>query len=444
MSEAAAEPVNPHYLNHVVATAQTHDLLAAEDIVTSNGIKLLAKGARVDAGLRDRLLEHKLRKPLEDCVQIVGGVLSARFEPLGEALLEQHPMLRALCAPERGRAAPASLAAITLSVPMQSLLTVYAQDQDARLSHAVGVAMIALSLGRRLAPGDVEHHRVLATAGLVHDVGELYIDPAYLGKGTPLDALQWRHIVTHPLVGHRVLRKMVGAGQAVADAVLLHHERLDGFGYPRGIGGGAFTLTGEILAAAELLMALVEADSAPLARASMAARLVPGEFSPALLEAIASAARAAPEVAPGTTSAAPIEAAVPRFIRMAETLRRFGASRVWLDAQIASAKPGLRAVLETGLQRLLRVQASFASTGLDADNAARVLGELATLADPGTSIEIMTLVGELEWRMRELERNQRLRASLLAAPEAAVVEELFARLNDVAEVGRGAGTSPSA
>ncbi len=90
-------------------------------------------------------------------------------------------------------------------------------------------------------------------------------------------------------------------------------------------------------------------------------------------------------------------------------------------------------MLETGPQRILRVQSSFSSTGLDADNAAGVLGELAALADPGTCVEIITLVGELEWRMRELERNQRLRSSLLAAPEAAIVEELIARLKGASE-----------
>ncbi len=433
MSEATAEPVNPHYLGHVVALAQTHDLLATEDIVTSNGIKLLAKGARVDAGSRDRLLEHKLRKPLEECVQIADGVLSARFEPLGETLLEQHPLLRALCASERARSAPASLAAATLSASVQSLLTVYAQDQEARLCHAVGVAMIALSLGRRLAPGDVERHRLLGTAGLVHDVGELYIDPVCLDKNTKLGASQWRHIVTHPLVGHRVLRDMVGAGRGVADAVLLHHERLDGFGYPRGVSGDTFTLNGEILAAAELMMAFIESDSAPLERASMAARLMPGEFSPALLEALAAAGRAAPELALVVASAAPFEAAVPRVVRMADTLRRFGESRAWIEGLIAAAAPGLRAVLETGVQRMLRVQSSFASTGLNAENAAGVLGELAALANPGTCIEIITLVGELEWRLRELERNQRLRSSLLGAPEAAIVEGLIARLRGTSE-----------
>jgi HD-GYP domain-containing protein (c-di-GMP phosphodiesterase class II) len=428
MSEKPAEATNPHYLDHVVATAGTHEVEVTEDIVAGNGVKLLAKGARIDADARERLLQHKLRKPLEECVQVVGGAIAARLEPAGEALLEKHPLLRALCAPKGARGAAASLAALPLSMPIQSLLTVYAQHQDGRLDHAVGVAMLALSLARKLQPGDVDRHRVLATAGLLHDVGELYIDPAYLQRGTRLGADQWRHIVTHPLVGHRVLRDMAGAGREVADAVLLHHERLDGFGYPRGVSGSAVTLGGEILAAAEWLMAVVESDSSPLTRAGMAARLVPGEFSAALLEAVAIAAREAPDAAIELSAAPPLEQAVPRVVRLADTLRRFVESRAWIDECIAGAGPALRAVLEAGLQRTLRIQASFASTGMDAHNAALLLGELSALRDPSVYAEIVTLVGELEWRMRELERSQRLRASLLTAAEEAVVGELVARL----------------
>lgn len=126
------------------------------------------------------------------------------------APLAKHSLLSAMCASGRARAAPASLASLTLSLPMLSLLTVQAEFQVERLEHTIGVAMLALSLARRLLPDDVERHRVLATAGLVHDVGELYIDPVYLRKDTRLAADQWRHIVTHPLVGHRVLHEMVG------------------------------------------------------------------------------------------------------------------------------------------------------------------------------------------------------------------------------------------
>jgi HD-GYP domain-containing protein (c-di-GMP phosphodiesterase class II) len=431
MSAESPEVVNPHYLGHVIDTAGTHEVEVVEDVVARNGMKLLAKGARIGAAERERLLQHKLNRPLEDCVQVVGGVCAASLQPVGEALLERHPLLRALCATARARSAPASLSALTLASPLQSMLTVYARHRDQRLDHAAGVAMLALSLARRLRPGDIDRHRVLATAGLVHDIGELYIDPAYLDKGAHLGSLQWRHIVTHPLVAHRVLLSMAGAGPAVAEAVLLHHERLDGFGYPRGVGGDAFTIDGEILAAAEWLMALVEGDASPLKHARMATQLVPGEFSPALLEAVSTAARDAPDLQVELSTAPPLASAVPRIVRVAGTLRRFADARPWIDERIADAGPDLRAVLQAGLQRMLRIQASFSSTGLDAHNPEPLLHELAGQGDADVYIEVVTLVSELEWRMRELERSQRLRASLLQPHEHAVVHDLITRLKGV-------------
>lgn len=427
MTTESPESVNPHYLDRVVEAAHSHEVAASEDIVTGNGIKLLAKGARIDAHVRERLLEHKLRKPLENCVEIVGGVTPARFETAGNALLEKHPLLRVLCVAERARSAPSSLAALSLSMPLQSLLSVYASPEG-RLEHAVGVAMLALSLARKLLPGDIDRHRLLATAGLVHDVGELYLDPVLLQKGTRLNAARWRQVVTHPLVGHHVLRNFVGAGPVVANAVLLHHERLDGFGYPRNVSDTAFTLDGQIVAAAEWLMALVELDSSPLARARMAERLVPGEFSPQLLAAVSAAAREAPDASIDLSSASPLVYAVPRIVRLSETLGRFGSSRVWIDERIAESGSALRSVLEAGLQRMLRIQASFSSTGLAAHNAEQLLGDSTALHNAHVYVEIMTLVGELEWRMRELERSQRLRASLLPPSERAVIADLIRRL----------------
>ena len=429
MEQDTTDAVNPHYLGHVMETARTHDVVVSEDIVSGNGIKLLAKGARLDENTRERLLQHKLRMPLEDCVEIVDGVIPASFEPVAEKLLAIHPLLNALCETTRGRTVPASLAALSLSRPLQSLLTVQSQFQQARLDHSVGVAMLALALARRLLPDQVDRHRMLTTAGLVHDIGELYIAPEYLTKGSRLTPQGWRHIVTHPLVGHRVLKDMAGAGRPLAEAVLLHHERLNGFGYPRGIAGHAFALDGQILAAAEWLMALVESGQSPLARARMAERLVPGEFSEVLLQAVAVAARLHEDDEVEICEALPLEDAIPRIERLAATLRRFREMRPWIDDRLAAADRDLRDVLTSGLNRLARIQTSFSSTGLDAQDPKHLMAELAALKDPKVYTEIMMLVGELEWRMRELERDQLLRsARLLREDQVAVVGDVINRL----------------
>ncbi|RZI93976.1 MAG: HD domain-containing protein, partial [Rubrivivax sp.] len=279
MAAVATDPapdVNPHYLEHVIRTSESKPVEASEDILSHSGIKLLAKGAQINEKVRDRLLMHKLSKPLEDCIQVTDGVMPESFGPLGEALLAQHPLLKAICAHDLYPSAPATLATLKLSAPVQSLLTVYAEHQGDRLRHTAGVAMLALALARRMMPGETEQHRMLALAGLLHDVGELYIEPAYLRPGQPLGPAEWRHVASHPLVAERVLRNMPGAGKEVANAVLHHHERLDGFGYPGGVQGKALGMTGQILAAAEWLMALIETGLTPMTRASVATKLIPG------------------------------------------------------------------------------------------------------------------------------------------------------------------------
>lgn len=428
VTEDPAPEVNPHYLDHVIQTSQSRPVEAAEDIVSQNGIKLLAKGAQINDKVRERLLMHKLQKPLEDCIQVTQGVMPESFGPLGEALFQQHPLLKAICAHDLYPSAPTTLATLKLSIPVQSLLTVYAEHQGDRLRHTAGVAMLALALARRLLPGESERHRMLALAGLLHDVGELYIDPQYMRPGTPLGPPEWRHVASHPVVAERVLRNMPGAGRDVATAVLNHHERLDGFGYPRGAQGAALPVNGQILAAAEWLMALIETSMTPMTRASVATKLIPGEFSREITEAIAAAAQgdATPESA--AADPMPLESAIPRVVGILGKLERFRESRSWIDRHIAAARPGLRAVLEAGLQRLLRIQTAFSSTGLDTHDPDALVASLAEQRDAKLQIELMTVVGELEWRLRELERESLLRAGLLPAEESAVMRELIARL----------------
>lgn len=425
--DTARDRVNPHYLNHMVETAAGREVQASEDIVSGSGIKLLAKGARISAQARERLLQHKLAKPLEDCVQVIGGVMPHSLAPLAERLLEQQPLLAQLCEHPRALPVPQSLAGLSLSVPVQSLLTLYADYQGDRLSHSVGVAMLSLALARRLLPGDIERHRQLALAGLLHDVGELYIDPEHLRTDRPLQPEQWRHIASHPVIGWRVLREMNGAGTQVAEAVLNHHERLDGFGYPRGIADDEFPLEGQILATSEWLMALIDSGIAPLARASVASKLMPGEFGKPLQQVLSQLGGGvdADMAVWLQTQQQPLSEMLPEIRRVMATLRRFGALRAEIDRQIEQAGPRLRKVLQQSLNRMLRIQSAFSSSGLDADaDPERMLAELAAQGDPKVQQEVQALAREFSWRMRELQRESLLRAGLLGDADAAVMQRL--------------------
>jgi HD-GYP domain-containing protein (c-di-GMP phosphodiesterase class II) len=425
---APDQAVNPHFLTHVVNTSDTHAVEASEDILAANGMKLLARGTRIDAASRERLLAHKLRKSLEDSVTVVNGVNATRFGPLAEQLLDEHPLLARLCVDARWPPVAGALGKLLLSAPACSMLSVLDSSQRDRLRHAVGVAMVAMGLSRRLRPHLSGHHQTMGLAGLLHDVGELYIDPKHFAKDTPLEPERWRNIVSHPLVGYRVLHGMVGVGPTVAEAVLLHHERLNGHGYPRGVMGERFTLDGQIVAVAEWLMALVDSGLTPISRASVATKLLPGEFAPELLESLTNAAPTADEIAWVMEPPNALELHTGRVTRIATVLDNFRLSRQWMAQQLGEDIGACKPIFETASLRLSRLQIAFSSAGLDTAHPDILLRELGSHNDPALQLEVLTILHELEWRLRDLERRAWQRAVQLSPRELSVVHELVQRV----------------
>lgn len=426
--------VNPHYLDHLVAAADEQDVEATEDIVTGSGIKLLARGARIDAATRERLLSHKLLRPLEQCIGVSGGVTPAQIGLLAEALLDEHPLLAALARDERALPLQQSLPRLRISPAQQSLLSLYARQQTDRLRHAVCVALVAKALARRLLPGDVDLHRRVALAGLLHDIGELYLPPAFLQRGQPLQAEQWRQIVSHPVIGHRVLRDLDGGGPELAELVLNHHERLDGFGYPRGLQGEQFTPPSQALAVGEWLAGLMEHGHAAGIHASIAAKLIPGEFGEAALDLLRAAARASGASSRLTDARASLADMLPQAHYVVEVLARFRVARGSFDDRLADASAELRHLVALCRHRLQQLQASFSSAGLDA-HAPEALVEQLGEGSAGLHQELLSLLREFHWRMGEMEREVLLRAHQMSPQDQHLVQQMLATLKGTLPAG---------
>src|SRR3990167_6785568 len=131
--------VNPHYLENVMVVADDREVQATEDIYADNGMKLIAKGRPINRDMRDRLLERKLRKPLEDCMEVASGITGADCVRVAQALLDQHESLRILCSVPRFDPVK-SLGEMTIKGRLQTLLTVYCEHRPQKLQHAVSVA----------------------------------------------------------------------------------------------------------------------------------------------------------------------------------------------------------------------------------------------------------------------------------------------------------------
>jgi HD-GYP domain-containing protein (c-di-GMP phosphodiesterase class II) len=127
------------------------------------------------------------------------------------------------------------------------------KDRQAR-AHNLRVARLCVHIGRQMSMTASEL-RLLARAGLLHDIGKLGIPDEVLGKHSPLDESEWMLMKAHPEIGLALLDR---AGQSSREvlAVLYHHERLDGSGYPYGLKAEAIPIEARIVAVADTYDAL--------------------------------------------------------------------------------------------------------------------------------------------------------------------------------------------
>ncbi|MEV0692861.1 HD-GYP domain-containing protein [Streptomyces sp. NPDC050388] len=154
-------------------------------------------------------------------------------------------------------------------------------------SERVGQAstMIARELGM-----DDERTEVLRFAGILHDVGKLGVPTRLLTKNGPLTPEERRVIELHPEYGHEMVRGISFLGEARA-AVLHHHERLDGSGYPYGLAGGQIPESARVVAVADAFDAMTSTRSYSRARPVPVAleelqRCAGAHFDPRMVEAL--------------------------------------------------------------------------------------------------------------------------------------------------------------
>lgn len=95
----------------------------------------------------------------------------------------------------------------------------------------------------------------LRYAGLLHDLGKIYVPAEILSKPGRLAEIEFSMIKRHCQVGYDIL-KNIEFPWPIAQIVLQHHERIDGSGYPAGLSSGEILLEAKILAVADVVEAM--------------------------------------------------------------------------------------------------------------------------------------------------------------------------------------------
>src|SRR6266566_2847746 len=125
--------------------------------------------------------------------------------------------------------------------------------------HVQRVCFYALNFGKYIGLPEKEL-RQLYLAAFFHDAGKVSLPPEILGKNGPLTPEEFKIIESHPMQGAK-LCLMFGPLEEISSLVALHHEKLDGTGYPNGLTGKDIPLLARILAIIEIYDALRDRKS---------------------------------------------------------------------------------------------------------------------------------------------------------------------------------------
>ena len=418
-SSQPSDPLTPegeaddaHYLRAVTDMAERCNVVAQDAIYTDGGIKLLDKGARVDSRLYERLVQHKLRGSIDHQLSVDDAVTVASLVEMAQRQCASDPLATMLAqsAGQAGRLL-APLRAMPLPAPMAFKLTVMREQRPDLLEHSVRMTLVALYLGvqsgwseRDCAP--------LAAAALLHDIGVLHMDPVWRDPEHKVTGAGRKHLVAHPVTAMVVIRSLQAYPDSVEVAVLEHHERMDGSGYPRSLAGAQISPMGQVLLLAEVVSAFFEKYSdAPAQRLSLSLRLNHRKFPPALTALLLPLLQQAPAGADLST----VQRDVAHCIEvLSQAFSSWKAVRAAMPAS-ALALPSGRASAFIDM-RMAALQKALYEAGSHPQQQAEILQHLEN--DAQGMAELALLGREALWQLQSILNASHSRWPHLAEPAA--------------------------
>ena len=191
-----------------------------------------------------------LTKPfhLEEVRARVKQALEKRRLVLENREYQQHLEMRV--AEQARRLEHLFLASIRALAEALELKDAYTRGHSMRVSRYAGVIARTLRL-------DAETVRQIELGGQLHDIGKIGVREDVLNKPGRLTPEEYEHIMTHPILGWRILEPLMSDAPVALNVVRSHHERVDGRGVPDRLRGDAIPLEARIVAVADALDAMM-------------------------------------------------------------------------------------------------------------------------------------------------------------------------------------------
>jgi HD-GYP domain-containing protein (c-di-GMP phosphodiesterase class II) len=149
-----------------------------------------------------------------------------------------------------------------------------ARDSNSKI-HSEHMANLSAKLAKYLDCSEKETLDIY-WAALLHDIGKIGVSDQILHKPGPLNDDEWKMMRNHPQIGARIVQGMTGL-DSIAPLILMHHERMDGSGYPKGLQGEQIPIGARIIAVVDSYTAITEGRNYREKRTHAIAELILGK-----------------------------------------------------------------------------------------------------------------------------------------------------------------------
>lgn len=218
------------------------EMILEQDVYTSSGNLLISGGTQLTNGLILKLLEFGIRhvaikevKPenieykvfeknyQESVDKIKDNFKVARYQNTVNMSEFENIVDNLLDKAKSGRG-------------ILSYMKLIEQKDEYTLQHSINVSIAAMLMGKWLnySENDI---KTLGTAAILHDIGKLFIPEAILNKSSKLNEAEFKVMKNHSKLGYKLLKDSNVDDDIILNAVLTHHERFNGEGYPFGLKG---------------------------------------------------------------------------------------------------------------------------------------------------------------------------------------------------------------
>ena len=247
--------------------------ILAEDVTTYQGITLVAKDCVVNQYILHRLadlgIEHVWIYTVDGSVPKQEIITQSKNkkerirENHAESVLVIKQVLRELSSggklnyPKITQLSKLVYGNINDSINVIETLNNIKEKDEYTYTHCVNVAFYAMLIAKWLNLAKEEIEEVIQ-AGLLHDIGKVLVPDEILNKRGKLSEKEFDIMKNHSLLGYFCIKHSAEISQSVKEAVLSHHERSDGSGYPYGLHDHEIHLFAKIIAIADVYDAMTQ------------------------------------------------------------------------------------------------------------------------------------------------------------------------------------------